>query len=723
MNLALIHRSIAVCTLLLLIAGCAGTSTSQPAKDVPVQAPGHVPPVAKRVEHITEVHGLTLVDSYFWLRDRANPETIAYLEAENAYAATAMATTEELQNTLYEEMIARIEETDLSVPVRHGDYVYYSRTEQGKNYPILCRKPHDLEGDEQVLLDQNAMAEGHDFFSLNGYALSDDHRILAYLIDTVGNERATLRFKDLTTGEHWGERIANVGAVAWASDAKSVFYTTLDETNRPDKLLRHTLGTPSSEDVLVYHEADEGFYAGISKTRSGKFLILTLGSIAQSEVRYLAADQPDAAFALIAERQPGVEYYVEHQGDHFLIMTNEDAQNFRLMRAATANPARATWEELIAHRPEVMLAGVSALKDWLIIHERERGLAQLRVRHLASGEEHHIKMPESVYALWAGENLVFDASSFRIGYSSLVTPESVFDYDLAAQKLELKKEQVVKQYDRTLYETKRVFATAADGTQIPISIVHKKGIALDSNNPVLLVGYGSYGYPYDPYFSSSRVSLLERNVIYALAHIRGGGELGRPWYEAGKLMNKRNTFTDFIASAEHLIAQGYTRPERLAIQGGSAGGLLMGAVINLRPELFGAVIADVPFVDVINTMLDPSIPLTVIEYKEWGNPNERDYFDYMRSYAPYENVVAQDYPAMLITAGLNDSRVAYWEPAKWAAKLRAKKTDDNLLLLKTNMGAGHGGASGRYNAYREIALSQAFILNRLEVPTFGVVAE
>jgi oligopeptidase B len=673
------------------------------------------PPVAARIEHRTEIHDRVLIDPYFWMRDRENPETLAYLEAENAYTSARMAHTEPLQQTIYDEILARIQQTDLTVPVRHGDYYYYSRTEEGKDYPIFCRKPQSLDNEEQIILDVNALAEGHDYFSIGALEVSDDHRLLAYSVDTRGDERYSLYFKNLETGELIKDAIENTAGVVWANDNVTVFYTTLDATNRPDKVYRHRLGTANSEDVLIHHEQDEGFYTYLSKTRSSGFILVTLGTISSTEVRYLDANAPTSELKILSPRQPGVEYSVEHHDDRFFIITNEDAINFRMMSASVDAPAREQWQEVIPHRDDVMLESAHAFKDWLVILEREGGVSRVRVRHLPSGEEHHVAFPEDVYELRVAENPEFDSNDFRMQYSSLVTPRTVFDYQMPGRELELMKETEVKQYDRAAFETHRIFATAADGTQIPISLVYKKGLALNGSNPTLLVGYGSYGANYDPYFSATRISLLERGVIYAIAHIRGGSEMGRMWYENGKMLHKKNTFTDFIASAEHLIEQGYTSAERLAINGGSAGGLLMGAVVNARPDLFAAVVADVPFVDVINTMLDPSIPLTVIEYNEWGNPNEREYFDYIASYAPYENVVPQAYPPMLITAGLNDPRVHYWEPAKWTAKLRATKTDDNVLLLKTNMGAGHGGASGRYEWFRETAFTYAFILDQLGV--------
>ncbi|RAL20118.1 oligopeptidase B [Lujinxingia litoralis] len=697
-------------TLALSLAACATTPATTPASQT---LPGA--PVAPRVDTLTEIHGRTLVDPYAWLRDRDNPDTIAYLEAENAYAASAMAHTAELQETLYQELLSRIDETDLSVPVKRGDYFYYSRTEEGKDYPTSCRKLATMDADEEIILDQNALAQGHDYFAVGAFEVSDDQRLLAYSIDTRGNERYALYVVDLHSDEILAGPIENTSSVAWANDNKTLFYTTLDHANRPSKVFRHTLGQDPAQDSELHHERDEAFYAYVSRSRSGDFIMMTLWSNASGESRFLPADAPEEDFQILAPRAPGVEYRVAHHGDHFLIVTNEDAINFKLMRAPTTNVARDHWEELLPHRPDVMLRAVHAFKDWWIFEERAEGSPRLRALELATGLDHVIEMPEPVYSLRFAENPSFDTATIRFNYSSLITPQSVFDYDLQARQTELKKESAVHHYDRTNYVSQRIYAPSSDGVQVPISIVHKKGIALDSSHPLLLLGYGSYGMNYDPYFSASRVALLERGVIFAIAHIRGGGELGRPWYLDGKLERKQNTFDDFIAASEHLIARGYTSANRLAINGGSAGGLLMGAVLNQRPDLFQAAIADVPFVDVVNTMLDASLPLTVVEYAEWGNPNDPQAFETIYAYSPYDNVRAQDYPDLLVTAGLNDPRVHYWEPAKWVAKLRATRTDTNLTLLQTNMGAGHGGASGRYGWYRETAFTYAFILDRLGV--------
>ena len=672
------------------------------------------PPSADKQPKTLSLHGDDRVDDYFWLRYRDDPSVMAYLEAENDYTKAVMAHTEGLQTALYDEMLARIQETDLSVPYRKGDYYYYSRTETGKAYPIYCRKAGSLDAPETVLLDQNALAEGHDFFALGLFDVSPNHQLLAYSVDTAGSERYTLFFLNLATGHLYPETILETGyGFAWGNDNQTVFYTLMDEANRPFKLMRHRLGSAVSDDELVYHEADEFYFLSVGKTRSDAYILLELGSKITSEVHYLDANQPEGKFQVIQPRSSGIEYQVEHHSDSFYIVTNDEALNFKLMRTPVTAPTKDNWQLVIPHREQVLLEGVSAFVKHLVIYEREAGLPTIRVRQLGSGEEHYIQFPDPTYSADEGSNPEFDTETLRFNYTSLVTPRSVFDYNLETQERELKKETpVLGGYDRTQYASERLMATAADGTQVPLSIVYKKGIAKDSANPLLLTGYGSYGFSYPAAFSSARLSLLDRGVVVAIAHIRGGSEMGRQWYEDGKFLKKKNTFTDFIACSEHLIAQGWTSPAHLAVMGGSAGGLLMGAVINLRPDLFKAVVAHVPFVDVVTTILDDHLPLSVMEREEWGDPNDKTFYDYMKSYAPYDNVEAKDYPNLLITAGLNDSRVAYWEPAKWTAKLRSLKTDQHHLLLKTNMGAGHGGASGRYDSLKETAFEYAFLFDQ-----------
>ncbi len=685
---------------------------------------GVTPPLAPRFPQVLEIHGDRRVDDYYGLRDRENPAVIDYLQAENAYTEAQMAVTAELQQQLYDEMLGRIQETDLSVPYRHGDYFYYGRTEAGKAYGILCRKRGSLEAAEEILLDENQLAEGEEFFDLGNYVVSPNHQLLAYSTDTDGSEHYRLVFKDLQAGTLFPEQIADVDSVVWAQDNQTLFYTRLDAANRPFQLWRHDLGTDPAEDVLVYEEADEAFYLSVDVTRSDAYIVLSAESKITTEVRCLEAHQPTGEFQILCPRERGIEYsVVHHPGDpaeassnRFYIITNEQAINFKLMVTPVHAFEKAHWQTVIPHRPDVMLSGVSAFANHLVIYERQAGLPTIRVQTLSTGTDHKIDFPEPTYEVYAGFMPEFQTSTLRFTYSSLITPASVFDYDMETQTRELKKETpVLGGYDRTQYHSERLTAQAPDGTAVPISLVYRKGLEKNGQNPLFLVGYGSYGYPYPATFSSNRLALLDRGVVCAIAHIRGGGELGRQWYEDGKFLHKKNTFTDFIACAESLIAQGWTDQRHLVISGGSAGGLLMGAVLNLRPDLFQGAIAAVPFVDVVTTILDPDLPLSVMEWDEWGNPHEPDYYDYMKSYSPYDNVTAQDYPHLLVTAGLNDPRVSYWEPAKWTAKLRTLKTDHHLLLLKTNMDAGHGGASGRYERLKELAFEYAFLLHCLSL--------
>lgn len=675
------------------------------------------PPIAKIQPQILSLHGNNRVDNYYWLRDPENPDTIAYLEAENAYTEAMTEHTSNFRQLLYEEMLARIQETDLSVPCRKDNYYYYSRTEQGKDYPIYCRKPDSLDAPEEILLDQNKLAEGYEYFDVGTLAVSPNHEILAYSIDTSGSEEYTLCFLDLSTHTLYPENILKTApSIAWANDSQTVFYTLVDDTNRPYQLWRHILGQEPSQDELIYQEKDESYFLGVGKTRSEAYIILSLGSKITSEVHYLDANTPMGEFQIIHSREIGIEYDVEHHSDRFYIVTNDEAINFKLMETPVSHPAKENWKTVIPHREDAMVLGVSAFTDHLVIYEQRGGLPAVQVRKLSTGEITNLTFPEPTYAVWEGSNPEFNTSTLRFSYTSFITPSSVFDYDLDTYERTLLKEtSVLGGYDRTKYASEWLMAITEDGTQVPISIVYKKGTQKDGKNPLLLTGYGSYGSSYPATFSSTRLSLLDRGFVCAIAHIRGGEEMGRKWYEDGKFLKKKNTFTDFIACAEYLIAQGWTSSDRLAICGGSAGGLLMGAVMNLRPNLFSVVVAEVPFVDVVTTMLDTSLPLTAIEWDEWGNPNDKTYYDYMLSYSPYDNVKAKDYPHLLITAGLNDCRVKYWEPAKWVAKLRVTKTDDNLLLLKTNMGAGHGGASGRYGQLEETAFKYAFILDKLGI--------
>ncbi|MBI1789827.1 MAG: S9 family peptidase, partial [Acidobacteria bacterium] len=616
----------------------------------------------------------------------------------------------------YSEMLGRIQETDHSVPDPLDRWLYFTRTEQGKQYPIYCRREDHLEAREEVLLDPNELAVGQAYFRVGVYQVSPDHRLLAYSTDTAGSEIYTLRVKDLKTGRLLADEIPNTYyAVAWANDNRTLYYNTLDAAHRPFQVRRHTLGGEPAKDPVIYTEPDEAFRVGITRSRSKRFLFLGLTSSTSTEVRFKSAEGPEGEFRVVEPRRPKIEYFVEHHGEHFYIRTNTgDAKNFKLVKAPVADPGRARWRTLIPHSKTTVIEDVDAFENHLVVWRRDKGLKQIQITDLKSGESHNVSFAEPAYTIMQGRNPEFRTASLRFTYASLVTPASVYDYDMIARTRRLRKQQpVLGGYDPERYQSERIFARAGDGFEIPISLVYKKGFERDGQHPALLYGYGSYGATSEPFFSSDRLSLLDRGFVYAIAHIRGGSDVSRYAYEDGKLFKKKNTFTDFIACGERLVAEKYTAPDRLTILGGSAGGLLMGAVLNLRPDLFKAAIAKVPFVDVINTMLDASIPLTAQEYEEWGNPNDKKYYQYMKSYSPYDNVAAKPYPELLITAGLNDPRVAYWEPAKWTAKLRATKQGGQALLLKTNMGAGHGGASGRYDRLKETAFEYAFLLDRL----------
>jgi oligopeptidase B len=663
------------------------------------------PPIAK---------ALSFPDPYSWLRDRSDPDVLVYLEAENAYTDEVMKPAAALQQELYDEILGRIKEDDTSVPVKNGDWLYYNRTEKGKPYPIHCRKALSPDAPEHVILDSNQLAEGHEYFRLGALAASPDHHLLVYGTDVLGDETFTLRVKDLRTGELLPDEILNAYySLAWANDNRTLFYTVLDETKRPYRVYRHELGTPI--DTLVYEETDARFELNIEKSRSHRYIFLTSESPLTSEVRYLPAAHPASEPRIVVTRNTGVEYDVEHQGSWLYIRTNDGARNFRLMRTPVSDPSEHNWEEIIAGRDDATIEDVQGFRDFLILVQRVNGLETIGIapaNDVTSFEP--IEFPEPVYTVGVGANPEYDSKILRFTYTSLVTPPSVFDFNMETRQRELKKQQeVLGGYDPSLYKSERLFASAPDGVKVPISLVYRKDLAAQRPSPMLLYGYGAYGLTTDPAFGSDRLSLLDRGFIFAMAHIRGGGDMGKWWHESGKLLTKKNTFTDFIACAEHLIELGSTASNRLAILGGSAGGLLMGAVTNMRPDLFHVVIAKVPFVDAVNTMLDPTLPLTITEYEEWGNPEQSEYFEYIRAYSPYDNVEAKAYPAMLVKGGLNDPRVAYWEPAKWVAKLRAMKTDRNLLLLKTNMGAGHFGPSGRYQGIRETAFDYAFLLSRL----------
>ena len=668
------------------------------------------PPMAEKKSKITDIHGEQLVDEYFWLREKNNPAVLAHLKAEDAYTESVMKPTAALQEKLYKEMLSHIKQTDTDVPYRSNGYFYYTRTEEGKQYPIFCRKKGNLEAPEEIVLDVNELAKGQKFMSIGMFNPSDDGNLLAYSTDNTGYRQFTLQIKDLRTGQLLPDRVERVNALSWATDNKTFFYVTEDAvTKRSDKFFRHVLGTDKYD--LVYEEKDELFDIATYRTRDKSVILLEAFSKTSTDVRYLPADDPNAALKVILPRQPEHEYDVDHRGDLFYIRTNKGAKNFRIVTAPVNDPSEKNWKEFVAHRPAVKIEGISLFADHAVLSEWENGLQQLEVLKFGNKTPTRIKFPEPVYSANLSGNREFNTSVIRYNYNSLVTPNSTFDYDMNTGKSTLLKQQEVPGgFDRANYTAERVFATASDGTKIPMSMVYRKGVKLDGSAPLLLYGYGSYGASIPPTFSSRRLSLLDRGVIYVITHIRGGGELGEEWRQAGRMMNKINTFTDFIASAEALIKMKYTSSDRLVIEGGSAGGLLMGAVSNMRPDLFKAVISHVPFVDVLNTMLDATLPLTTSEYIEWGNPNDKPAYEYMKKYSPYDNVAKKNYPATLVKVSLNDSQVPYWEGAKLVAKLRAMKTDNNPLLLKVNFGAGHGGSSGRYDALREVAFDQAFVL-------------
>jgi oligopeptidase B len=672
-------------------------------------------PMTEKKPKTTTIHGDTMVDDYFWLREKSNPAVIAHLEAENAYAEAFMKPTTAMQDKLYKEMVSHIKETDVSVPYRWGKYLYYTRTEQGKQYAIYCRKQDRPNAAEEILLDQNELAKGLKFFSIAAFAPSDDNNLLAYSTDTTGYRQYKLHIKDLRTGQLLPETFERVGNVAWATDNKTLFFTTEDNvTKRSDKFFRHVLGSDKTD--LIFEEKDELFDIGAGRSRDKAFIMLGSESKTSTEWRYLPANAPTAELKIISPREADHEYNVDHRGDLFYIRSNKGAKNFRVVTAPDANPGQANWKELIAHRPEVKIDDLDLFADHLVLSEWEKGLESIEIYDFHSNKLNRIEFPEPVYSASLAQNREFDTATVRYNYQSLVTPSSVFDYNMNTRKATLRKEtEVPGGFDKHNYTSKRLFATATDGTQVPLSVVYRKTVKLDGSAPLLLYGYGSYGYSIPPTFSSSRLSLLDRGVVYVIAHIRGGGELGEEWREEGRMMKKMNTFTDFIDSADYLVKNKYTASDRLVIQGGSAGGLLMGAVTNMRPDLFKAVVAQVPFVDVLNTMLDASLPLTTSEYIEWGNPNEKPAYDYMKQYSPYDNVGHKNYPSMLVKVSLNDSQVPYWEGAKLVARIRAMRTNNNPLLLKVNMGAGHGGSSGRYDFMHELAFDYAYMLTQMGI--------
>lgn len=678
-------------------------------------------PIAPKRPYAITQHGYTRIDNYYWMRDRSDPELLKYLHAENDYLEEIMGHTKSLQETLYAEMKDRIRETDATVPEKNGEYLYYSRMEKGKQYPIFCRKKGSLESPEEILVDQNDLAEGKSFCSIGAVAVSPDGNKLAYSVDIEGREIYTIYIKDLITGSLYPEFIVNTFSsvyfhtgIEWANDSETFFYLTMDASERPFKLFRHTLGSDPADDALIFHEEDESYYLFIVKTRDHAYLIVNHYGTVAAQVSYLSANHPDGELKVLAPRRELIEYQVAHHEGYFFIVSNEQAQNFKLMKADVQNPERENWEEIIPHREDVLIDYVDTFKDYLVLYERRNGLRQIRISAPDQMTNvRYIEFPESAYRVDLESNPEFDTSILRFTYSSPITPHSVIDYHMDTGQWELLKQDIPAGYDKSLYVTQRIHAIAPDGKEIPMSIVHRKDLQRSGNNPTLLYGYGSYGAVIDAEFASDHLSLLDRGFIFVIAHIRGGSDLGRTWYESGRMLNKKNTFTDFIACAEHLIHEGFTSNKKLAILGRSAGGLLVSACLTMRPDLFQAVINKVAFVDVVTTMSDSTIPMTSLEWDEWGNPQVREHFEYMLSYSPYDNVRPTEYPHMLITAGFNDPRVPYWEPAKFAAKLREMKTDNNVLLLHTNYGAGHAGASGRYDHLKEVAVDFAFLIDRL----------
>lgn len=688
-------------------------------KKEPVKWPeGVTAPVAEKKNKELTAHGDTRIDEYYWMNDyfKKGPDStkvVDYLKAENAYLDTMMSGTKKFQEELFAEMKGRIKEKDESVPVLNNGYYYYSRTEEGKQYYKYCRKKGSLDAPEEILLDADKMAEGSGYFSATGFSVSPDNKLMAFGIDKLSRRQYTIYVKNLETGELLKDEIKGTGGNAvWAADNKTLFYTSNNQvTLLSEKIRKHKLGTDAAADVTVYEEKDPSNYIGVYKTKSRDYIVIYSSATLSSEYRILKASDPDASFSIFQPRIKDVLYGIDHWGDKFLIRTNLEAKNFRLMETPVDKTTRENWKEVIAHRTDVLLEDIDVFKGHWVITERKEGLLQMRIREIASGKEHYLDFGEPAYAAYVGANPEFNTTNLRYNYTSLTTPNSVFDYDMNTKSKKLMKEQeVLGAFNKADYVTERVYATAKDGAKVPVSIVYKKGTKKDGSAPLLLYAYGSYGASMDASFSSNRLSILNRGFIYAIAHIRGGQEMGRQWYEDGKLMKKKNTFTDFIDCGEFLIKEKYTSKGHLYAMGGSAGGLLMGAIVNIAPDLWNGVVAQVPFVDVITTMSDPTIPLTTNEYDEWGNPADKDAYFYMKSYSPYDNVEKKNYPNMLVTTGLHDSQVQYFEPAKWVARLRVMKTDKNLLLLKTNMEAGHGGASGRFDYLKEIALEYAFLM-------------
>ena len=698
----------AVIVGLLLMGGCSKEPSTS-------EKPTH-PKTEKLLKELT-IHGDTRIDEYYWLNERENSKVIDYLNAENAYKDAVMKHTEKLQKKLYEEIVGRIKQTDMSVPYKDNGYFYYNRYEEGKEYPIHARKKGNIDVEEEVMLNVPEMAEGYSYYQVTGLGVSENNKYIAFGVDTVSRRKYTIHFKNLDTGDILADHIPNTtGGTTWANDDKTVFYTTKDSTLRSDKVWRHVLGTDPSQDVEIWHEKDNTFSTYVFKTKSDKYIVIGSAQTLSNEYRYLDADRPYGEFAVFEKRRRDHEYSISHFEDKWYVVTNWNAKNFRLMETPIGKTSMVHWSEVIPHRKDVLLNDIEVFKDYLVVSERKEGLRQIRVISQKDGKDYYIDFGEEAYVAYPTTNLQFDTDILRYGYSSLTTPSSTYDYSMSTRERKLlKRQEVVGKFDPEDYHVERLWATAEDGIRIPISLVYRKGIAKDERNPLLLYGYGSYGASMDPSFSSDRLSLLDRGFVYAIAHIRGGSEMGRYWYEDGKLLKKKNTFTDFIDCAEYLIDQKYTNPEKLFAMGGSAGGLLMGAVLNMRPDLWKGVIAAVPWVDVVTTMLDESIPLTTSEFDEWGNPKKKEYYEYMLSYSPYDNVEAKAYPNLLVTTGLHDSQVQYFEPTKWVAKLRDMKTDNNILVMDIDMESGHGGTSGRFKRYKRVALEYAFMLDLLGI--------
>jgi len=673
-------------------------------------------PIAKKVPQELTIHNDVRIDNYYWLNDKNNPEVIDYLNAENAYTKQMTLHTQEFQKSLFEEMKGRIKEDDSSVPYKLNGYWYLTKYEAGRDYPIYVRKKKTLEAEEELLFDCNDMAKGLSYFNLGGISISPDNTLAAFSTDTVSRRQYTIQIKNLITGEIYSDKILNTtGSATWANDDKTLFYSMKDEvTLRSHKIFKHKLYSDSKTDIEVFHETDETFNTFVYKSKSKKYLIIGSSSNLSSEYRFLDADAPDGRFNIFQERTKKLEYSIAHYNGSFYIISNkDDATNFKISKTSEKTTGKENWQDVIPHRASVLIEDIEIFKDYLVVNEREHGLNKLRIISWNKEEDYYLPFNSETYTTYIGNNPDFESDMLRYGYNSLTSPSSVIDYNLKTKQSEIKKELEVLggTFKKENYESQRIWATASDGVKIPISLVYKKGMALDGSNPLLQYAYGSYGSTIDPSFSSIRLSLLDRGFIYAISHVRGSEYLGRKWYECGKLLTKKNTFTDFIACSKYLIQEKYTSNQHLYAYGGSAGGLLMGAIININPELYHGVLAAVPFVDVVTTMLDDTIPLTTGEYDEWGNPNELRYYNYMKSYSPYDNVEEKDYPNMLVTTGLHDSQVQYWEPAKWVAKLRDMKTDSNKLLLHTDMDSGHGGASGRFESLKEVALEYAFLLD------------